>query len=585
MDIALQILPACLRECSASRLSSRIFVWPISCMWGGMSIGTAISAVPATSTASAAAGATSGCGTAAPASTSAVPTSDSSGPASVSGTRTISAGQGSADCGAGKAASGSFSAALAGASASSSQHAAGNASQSPSSTTDAKSASDPHAHHGNGNGTSSAALMRDRTASPPGAAYANAQGMAPVATEHGKAPNKSGHHDLARATAAPSSGQAQQAQAVQTSQPPPVSAGLPAQASAALAVQALSSHQVADIAPQSDSHAPVVPGLARQVTPATDAKAQSVPVEGSAGSPGSATTGSSSQLAASSGSTTSGVPHSTIDSLAREAIGRLQSAAGGQAHHTAAAGPSSSATAHASAETRISATSANSTVARQVQPAMSSAGPAPVVSISSSAVPALPGGGETNGAASSASSNSVSGQIAAALVGVSQIQPPQGSSSATPGTRLTIALAPPAIGTVTLQIDRHADGSLTVAIGASHADTLQQLQNDRNTLNQVLTQAGLPDTHRTVTFDLIAPHADASGSHQASVGAGANGFGGGFSLAGGGPNGGSSGSEGSGRLPVYVRSPAAAAGIASAVDTVSSVPAVTLRRFGVNVVA
>lgn len=585
MDIALQILPACLRECSASRLSSRIFVWPISCMWGGMSIGTAISAVPATSTASAAAGVTSGCGTAASASTSTVPTSDSSGPASVSGARTISAGQGSADCGAGKAASGSFSAALAGASASSSQHAAGNASQSPSSTTDAKSASDPHAYHGNSNGTSSAALMRDRTASPPGAAYANAQGMAPVATEHGKAPNKSGHHDLARATAAPSSGQAQQAQAMPTSQPTPVSAGLSAQSSAALAVQALSSHQVADIAPQFDYHAPVVPGLARQVTPATDAKAQSVPVEGSAGSPGSATTGSSSQQAASSGSTTSGVPHSTIDSLAREAVGRLQSAAGGQAHHTAAAGPSSSATAHASAETRISTTSANSTVARQVQPAMSSAGPAPVVNVSSSAVPALPGGGETNVAASSASSNSVSGQIAAALVGVSQIQPPQGSSSATPGTRLTIALAPPAIGTVTLQIDRHADGSLTVAIGASHADTLQQLQNDRNTLNQVLTQAGLPDTHRTVTFDLIAPHADASGSHQASFGAGANGFGGGFSLAGGGPNGGSSGSEGSGRLPVYVRSPAAAAGIASAVDTVSSVPAVTLRRFGVNVVA
>jgi hypothetical protein len=211
--------------------------------------------------------------------------------------------------------------------------------------------------------------------------------------------------------------------------------------------------------------------------------------------------------------------------------------------------------------------------------------PASVVNVSSAAVPALTGTGSTNGAASGTSSNSVSGQIAAALVGVSQIQPPQGSASATPGTRLTIALAPPAIGTVTLQIDRHADGSSTVAIGASHTETLQQLQNDRHALDQVLTQAGLPATHRTVTFDLIAPRADASGSQQGGIGAGTNGFGGGFAFTGNGSSGGSSGSAGSGRLPVYLRNPVAAVGVAPAAEAVSSIPAVTLRRFGVNVVA
>lgn len=560
-----------------------------------MSIGTVISAVPTASaavpTAGVGAGTSSGGGTTLSPSASAVAQSDSSSSPSVSNARAGSTDHGGSASGAGNASSGSFGAALAGASASSSRRGAGHPTHSSSATASVKasvkSTIDPHAHHGKAEIASSAASVGDRAVPPQNATSADTHGAAPVSADHGKTTNKSGHHDPARTTVAGSPGQAPQAQAAQTSLPPSIS-GSSVQASAAAAVQALSSHQTTDVARQVGSHAaPVVPGLADHATAAAGANALSIPVADTAGPSGSATTVSSSQQAASSASTTSGVPHSAIDSLAREAISRLQSAAvtARPTTHTAAASAASSTSAHGNAETRISAISANSTVASEGQPAAPLAMPAAMVNVSSAAVPALTGAGSTNGAASGTSSNSVSGQIAAALVGVSQIQPPQGSASATPGTRLTIALAPPAIGTVTLQIDRHADGSSTVAIGASHTDTLQQLQNDRNTLDQVLTQAGLPATHRTVTFDLIAPRADVSGSQQAGIGAGANGFGGGFAFAGSGSNGGSSGSPGSGRLPVYVRSPVAAAGIASAAEAVSSLPAVTLHRFGVNVVA
>lgn len=205
----------------------------------------------------------------------------------------------------------------------------------------------------------------------------------------------------------------------------------------------------------------------------------------------------------------------------------------------------------------------------------------------SAAVPSQTGGATASGAAASASPASASSQISAALVNVSKLDASHGAAGAASGTRLTIALAPPAIGTVTLQIDRHADGSSSVAIGASHAQTLLDLRNDHTTLDQVLTQAGLPAANRSISFNLIEPRASTASQPQP-------GFGGGFGFSGGAPQGGSAGGSGGGSgggsarnaAPVY-QVPAIAAGTptTSVAEAVGLPPTVTLRRFGVNVMA
>lgn len=95
-----------------------------------------------------------------------------------------------------------------------------------------------------------------------------------------------------------------------------------------------------------------------------------------------------------------------------------------------------------------------------------------------------------------------------------------------PGTqRLTISLTPLELGHVAIQIDRLPDGSAAVAVSASHASTLAALHSDRPALEQALTQAGIPTTHRSVEFRLETSSSSGSASPagQGSLSQGGNG--------------------------------------------------------------
>lgn len=156
------------------------------------------------------------------------------------------------------------------------------------------------------------------------------------------------------------------------------------------------------------------------------------------------------------------------------------------------------------------------------------------------------------------------------------------------GNRLTIAMAPPAIGMVTVQIDRNPDGSSVIAVGATHAATLDQLRNDRSSLDQMLTQAGVPVDQRTVVFHLDVAKADTVGSGQAGVGTGQAGFGG-FGAGGGGQGGSYSGSSqhGGGGF-AYARTGFSPSGMLDTTVNLadSALPSpIAMRRFGVNVMA
>jgi hypothetical protein len=108
-------------------------------------------------------------------------------------------------------------------------------------------------------------------------------------------------------------------------------------------------------------------------------------------------------------------------------------------------------------------------------------------------------------------------QTAAAMVGITTLPSNNGDA----GTRLTIAMAPPAIGMVSVQIDRASDGSSTIAVGATHPITLAALQTDHAAIDQMLTLAGVPVDHRSVTFHLdAAPTEGATTPAQTNTGPG-----------------------------------------------------------------
>lgn len=103
-------------------------------------------------------------------------------------------------------------------------------------------------------------------------------------------------------------------------------------------------------------------------------------------------------------------------------------------------------------------------------------------------------------------------QIAAVMVGADAIPIAANQALSASGIRLTIAMAPPAIGMVTVQIDRHADGKAVIAVTATHPATLIALQNDHMALERALTQAGISMEHRSIAFHLDAARADTNPS-------------------------------------------------------------------------
>lgn len=94
---------------------------------------------------------------------------------------------------------------------------------------------------------------------------------------------------------------------------------------------------------------------------------------------------------------------------------------------------------------------------------------------------------------------SAAAQAVGALVGV---EPQQNGV-----TRLTISMAPPAIGSVTVHIDQAASGNATITVTATHPATLAALQNDHAALTQALTAAGIGPQHQTMSFHMDAPPA------------------------------------------------------------------------------
>jgi hypothetical protein len=99
-------------------------------------------------------------------------------------------------------------------------------------------------------------------------------------------------------------------------------------------------------------------------------------------------------------------------------------------------------------------------------------------------------------------SNPASAQVSAALVA-------SGPLSADGSHQLTIALAPPAIGPVTVAIDRRADGTARIAISAVDPVTLSALRNDHAGITQALAQAGITAHESGISFQLAA-HASAA---------------------------------------------------------------------------
>lgn len=292
-----------------------------------------------------------------------------------------------------------------------------------------------------------------------------------------------------------------------------------------------------------------------------------------AGGNGSSALAGTSDLSSSVSATAGG----QVQALAHAAIRKLESTVSGT-HNVARSDHASPASSTSLAHTGAAARSQSSSIQRSTVALSSSSSQTALaaVSVPTNAVgPTSTAGGSQ--ATSLASTSSASGQISTALFGVGQIS---GNGTPGQGTRLTIALAPPAIGTVTLQIDRNSDGSSSVGIGATHLATLDQLQSDRSALEQMLTQAGIPPTHRTITFNILNSHGD--GGSALPLGAGSAGAG---HFAGGGQASAQS-QGGNGAAPRYV--PPANADQSAMPRSMESIqlPRITsLRRFGVNVMA
>lgn len=175
-------------------------------------------------------------------------------------------------------------------------------------------------------------------------------------------------------------------------------------------------------------------------------------------------------------------------------------------------------------------------------------------------------------------------QVAAAMVGVGSI-PPGTNGDTAGGTRLTIAMAPPAIGLVSIQIDRTTEGATTVAVGATHPETLAALQGDHAALAEMLTQAGVPIDHRSISFHLDSAPLSSGATASSSFGTGA----GGMSQQGGGqqpghqpgsPAGSQSGNGGA-RAYDWQGTATVPAGTPDGVGA----PKMSLHRFGLDVMA
>jgi flagellar hook-length control protein FliK len=104
-------------------------------------------------------------------------------------------------------------------------------------------------------------------------------------------------------------------------------------------------------------------------------------------------------------------------------------------------------------------------------------------------------------------------QVAPALVGI--LKTTDGTQS------VTVRLQPSDLGQVQIRLDRTAEGTAHVAITADKPETLQLLQRDEPRLQQVLDQAGVLSTGRSISFQAMpTDQVGASASRPDSMAAG-----------------------------------------------------------------
>jgi flagellar hook-length control protein FliK len=94
--------------------------------------------------------------------------------------------------------------------------------------------------------------------------------------------------------------------------------------------------------------------------------------------------------------------------------------------------------------------------------------------------------------AASAPTHSVAEQIAPAMVSMAQ-------SHATNG-RLSISVAPDALGQVHITVERATDGTTSIHVAAEQLATLDLLRHDQDNLNRALDQAGVGSQGHTLSF-------------------------------------------------------------------------------------
>jgi flagellar hook-length control protein FliK len=93
---------------------------------------------------------------------------------------------------------------------------------------------------------------------------------------------------------------------------------------------------------------------------------------------------------------------------------------------------------------------------------------------------------------------------------------------------VTVHLQPAELGQVQIRVDQTVAGAAHIAITAERPETLQLLQREEPRLQQVLDQAGVLSSGRTVSFQVATPEqigATASRPDSMETGAGASGQG------------------------------------------------------------
>jgi hypothetical protein len=70
------------------------------------------------------------------------------------------------------------------------------------------------------------------------------------------------------------------------------------------------------------------------------------------------------------------------------------------------------------------------------------------------------------------------------------------------GHRVSVSLNPDQLGTVTVTVDRNADGTMHIQVSAEQAATLDMLRRDQAELARILDQAGTGQGSPSLSFSL-----------------------------------------------------------------------------------